>query len=158
MPFHAWSEAMSVGVPLLDEDHKVLIRLISRLHDTVAAGATPARLAEIFDGLIAYYEFHFAREERILEACGYPDLVVHREQHVGFTRHIHELRQRAVVHPNPAIGGDLLDYLKDWLNHHVLIHDMAYKPYVAGNPRVAKVARALGRGLAAGPPASTPTP
>ncbi len=39
MPYYLWTESMSVGIPLLDEDHKALIRLINRLHAGLAAGA-----------------------------------------------------------------------------------------------------------------------
>jgi hemerythrin len=35
MSFYEWSEFMSVGVPLLDSDHKALIQLINQLHDAL---------------------------------------------------------------------------------------------------------------------------
>ncbi len=87
-----WSESMSVGESRLDADHKALIRLINRLHDSLEAGAEFAALGEVFDSLINYINFHFTREEKVMQACGYPHAEAHEEEHAGFTRHIKEVR------------------------------------------------------------------
>ena len=60
-----WSESMSVGESRLDADHKALIRLINRLHESLEAGVEPAALGEVFDSLINYTRFHFTREVAI---------------------------------------------------------------------------------------------
>ena len=147
MAFYEWTESMSAGVPLFDSDHQALIGLINRLHDSLD-GDGPAPLEEIFDMLIAYAELHFAREEKGMEACGYPEVEIHRDQHAGFTDRIYRARERYRGGTDLALTGELLEYLKLWLNHHILIQDMAYKPYAAGNRRVNKVARSFGPGLA----------
>ncbi len=69
LPLHEWPESMSVGVPQLDADHKAIIRLINRLHEGLRSGSEAAALDQIFDNLVAYIEWHFAREEEIMEAC-----------------------------------------------------------------------------------------
>jgi hemerythrin-like metal-binding protein len=147
MAFYEWTETMSVGVDLFDSDHKALIGLINRLHESLE-GDEPAPLGEIFDTLIAYAELHFAREEKGLEACRYPEIEIHRDQHAGFTDRIYRARERYPGGSDPARTGELLDYLKLWLNHHILIQDMAYKPYAAGDREVERVARSFGPGLA----------
>ena len=35
--FYKWNDSMSVGVPLIDNDHRALIHLINRLHESVRA-------------------------------------------------------------------------------------------------------------------------
>ncbi len=147
MAFYEWTETMSVGVELFDSDHKALIGLINRLHDSLDEDE-PAPLDEIFDMLIAYTELHFAREEKGMEACGYPEVEIHRDQHAGFTDRVYRARERYRGGSDPALTGELLEYLKLWLNHHILIQDMAYKPYAAGNRKVQRVARSFGPGLA----------
>ncbi|MCH7930611.1 MAG: hemerythrin family protein [Proteobacteria bacterium] len=148
MTFFEWSEAMSLGEPLLDADHKCLIGLINRLHESLQDGTGSDVLDEIFDGLIAYIEFHFAREEKVIEACGYPGAKAHQEEHAEFTQHIYDLRDRRVRGIGPAITHESLHYLRNWLNHHILIQDMAYKPYLEHNPLGNEVAQAFGPGLA----------
>ena len=65
MPFYEWSESMSVGVPLLDDDNKRIIGIINQLHECLRHGSPADVLNEIFDSLIAYVEFHFSREDRM---------------------------------------------------------------------------------------------
>jgi hemerythrin len=60
---------------------------------------------------------------------------------------MHYTRDRYFRGEEAAIGRELLDYLKDWLNRHILIEDMAYRPYVEGRRQVVQVAEALGPGL-----------
>ena len=144
MPYYQWTESMSVGIPLLDEDHKALIRLINRLHTGLAAGAKFGELEDIFDRLVAYIEFHFTREEKVMEASGYPGAAAHREEHEGFTQAIYEMRDRYAREGDHTMTAELPDYLKNWLNHHILVQDMAYKPYVQNNALANKVAWAFG--------------
>ena len=144
MPYYQWTESMSVGLPLLDEDHKALIRLINRLHAGLAAGVKFGELEDIFDRLVAYIEFHFTREEKVMEAGGYPFAAAHREEHEGFTQAIYEMRDRYAREGDQTMTAELPDYLKNWLNHHILVQDMAYKPYVQNNPLADKVAGAFG--------------
>jgi hemerythrin len=61
--------------------------------------------------------------------------------------HIQGVRKRFRGAADPRMASELLEYLTDWLRHHILIQDMAFKPYVAGKPRAEEVARAAGRSL-----------
>ncbi|MCP5364851.1 MAG: hemerythrin family protein [Hyphomicrobiales bacterium] len=125
----AWSEAMSVGVPELDNDHRCLIRIINLLSNVT--GRYPGRTVEtVLETLLLYSKFHFAREERVLASSRFPAAVFHHGEHEGFTRNIRRLRDRYKGGDSPKVARELLDYLTGWLTHHILIQDMAYKPYV----------------------------
>ena len=125
----AWSEEMSVGVPALDADHRGMICIINSLRDVDEQNA--GRVADMaLDGLIAYCGYHFAREEQVMDRCGFPGLEFHRGEHQGFARYVSDLRERYTGQPEAAIIDELRDYLTRWLRHHILIQDMAYKPYV----------------------------
>ncbi len=147
MPFYQWSDAMSVGVALLDSDHKAIVRLINRLHNAREENEPSAVLDQIFDSLADYVELHFEREEQVMEACGYPALSQHRQEHLRFSDNMRYMQDRYLSAEGDGVGGELLVFLKDWLNHHILIQDMAYKPYAEGNDLAEKVARIFGAGL-----------
>ena len=144
MPFYEWSESMSVGVQLLDDDNKRIIGIINQLHECLQHGSPADVLNETFDGLIAYVEFHFSREEKVIEACGYPYAKIHQEEHVVFTEHIYRLREGQLRGTGPAIDNEHVDYLKNWLNHHILIFDMGFQSYVLDQPVADGVAWAFG--------------
>lgn len=147
MTFYKWSETMSVGVESIDSDHKALIDLINRLHEAALGETRGPSSGEVFDTLIAYTEIHFAREEKVMQACGFPGLAAHQDEHVDFTGRIYEIREKFRSGDQSPITEELLDFLKGWLNAHILIQDMAYKPYADGKPAVAEVAQAFGPGL-----------
>ena len=147
MPFYQWSEAMSVGVPVLDSDHRALIDLINALYDGLEFGDEPAKLDAVFERLVIYVDYHFAREERVMDACGYPGAETHREEHEKFAQDIHYIRDRHIRGHETDVGQDLLNFLKDWLNSHILIQDMHYKKYAAGNQQAMEAAERFGPGL-----------
>ena len=147
MPFFQWSQAMSVGVPAIDSDHRALIDLINSLHEGLEYDDEPAKLDAIFERLVIYVDYHFAREERVMDACGYPGAESHRGEHEKFAQDMHYIRDRYIKGGETYLAQKLLDFLKTWLNHHILVEDMHYKTYAEGNSRAAEVAERFGPGL-----------
>jgi hemerythrin-like metal-binding protein len=124
-----WSDAMSVGVPALDADHRCLVRIISLLQD--AEGDEAQRIVKIvLETLSVYCRYHFAREEQVMAGCGFPAIAFHRGEHERFTSMISKLREQREPCDAYVSAHELLDYLITWLRHHILIQDMAYRPYV----------------------------
>lgn len=130
-----WSAAMTVGVPSLDRDHQTLISLIARI-DAVYAGTSASvdAVEEILAALFDYTLYHFQREERLMEACAYPDLQAHKEEHALLTDEVAGLMQRFRRDPLSVTPGTLRVFLTEWLNHHIMLQDKAYQVYLEGNP------------------------
>lgn len=142
-----WSENMSVGLPTIDSDHKCLIRIIDLLHHIHHEGDSQRMIETVLDTLLVYGRYHFDREERVMAECHFPGRAFHRSEHRGFAKYIDNLHRRFKGKGDPKLARQLLDYLSGWLTHHILIQDMAFKPYVVGNARVEDVARAAGPSL-----------
>lgn len=126
----AWTDAMSVGVPALDTDHRCLVRIIGLLED-VGDESVKHVVENVLESLSTYCRFHFAREERVMEACGFPEIEFHRGEHADFTRYVTGLRNRYGRNNDKALANELLYQLISWLWHHIMIQDMAYKPFVS---------------------------
>jgi len=147
MAFMQWSPEMSVGLPELDEDHRYLIKIINDLSNAVAASGDVKNadvLRQSLRGLQRYAEFHFAREEGVMRACGYEPLGRHQEEHRSFADRMTALSKSFADDESAAaaeINAELLDYLKDWLIHHIMIVDMSYKGLVEDNEKAAEAAR-----------------
>ena len=128
----AWTEAMSVGVPELDEDHKGLIRIINQLSANGGDDADPAVVRQCLVALRRYAEVHFGREERVMSICSFPALAHHQEEHRAFVQMMRDESRRFEDDPKGQMGaitGDLVDYLMRWLTHHIMIEDMAYRSF-----------------------------
>ncbi len=77
----AWSEAISVNNKKIDDQHKHLIELTNNLIDHSNEKADSALISESLDELVKYTRTHFRDEEQLLEACNYPKLNDHKEEH-----------------------------------------------------------------------------
>ena len=146
MPPIQWTTAMSVGLQELDDDHKVLIDVINRLETNTEAGAQPEVARSCLMSLRRYAEFHFAREEKVMTACNFPGIGVQKSEHHDFIERIRDETQRFDADPEASaqvVNQELLDYLKSWLSHHILIEDMAYRPYVERSAAAKQAARSF---------------
>lgn len=143
MSFFAWSESICVGIPLLDDDHEIIIRLNMRLQDCLERQEDLATLAEICERLIAYNEVHFAREDMIMVACAYPDLKSHREDHSEFIQGLYAFMNRYTANPDRIVLREFLAYLREWVEQHVLIEDVRMGTYAARHRRSQEVAEAV---------------
>ena len=125
-----WSQRYELGVPFIDADHRVLVGLLNRVDAAAREGATDAEIGGILAALLDYTRYHFAREERAQAAAAYPDLKEHKAQHRRLTERVRKGYLGFLKAPEDVEVGDLLDFLTDWLLDHILLHDMAIKPYV----------------------------
>ena len=144
MVLMTWTEQMSVGLPELDEDHKTLMGIINRLAENAGEGAESQVLRQCLYALMRYAQYHFGREESVLAACGYAELPDHRKEHDSFTSTIGKLAKsfdEMAENAVPKVNDELLEYLKNWLNHHILVIDMSYRPYVVDQAAAAAAAK-----------------
>lgn len=140
-----WTSAMSVGVARLDRDHQTLLELVNRIATADDSPTTRTRvIPEVLVMLTAYTVFHFKREEQVMAAVGYPELETHQEEHWALTREVNLFQRRFSQNPENIARAEILDFLIGWLNHHILLQDMAYKPYAEGHPEADKAAEAMG--------------
>jgi hemerythrin-like metal-binding protein len=135
---------MSVGVPRLDRDHRVLIGLINRLEGDRSPRPDGEVIGEVLEALIAYTVFHFAREEYVMETCGFAEIEAHREEHKLLTAEVAGLHARFLRDRQNVPHEALLRFLTDWLNHHILLQDLAYRDALGGGLDPERSARAFG--------------
>jgi hemerythrin len=131
-PFH-WTPAMSVGVPELVEDHKGLIRVINLIKENAEGGeGAEAALRQCLRALTRYAEVHFGREEQVMIASLFPGQAHHREEHRAFVERMKEVVAHFESDPKETtafVAQELFHYLTAWLQHHIMLEDMAYRPY-----------------------------
>ena len=130
-----------MGVEALDADHRCLLRIVNLLQGIRTEDTSRRTIQTVLDTLKLYGRMHFRREERVMDAIGFPGNEFHRAEHRGFARYIESLRAGSAKQSRPQLVGTLSDYLTGWLRHHILIQDMAYKPYVNDLEFADKVAR-----------------
>ncbi|MGB0684032.1 MAG: bacteriohemerythrin [Magnetovibrionaceae bacterium] len=128
-----WTPEMSVGCDVLDDDHKLLISCLNDFVEACENDEGVFVIDPIFRVLMHYTEFHFEREEQIIEACGFPELEHHRQVHTDMTEKVHEAREQFMMTPSKMLEDDVKTFLLSWLQEHILEEDMGYREYMRDN-------------------------
>ena len=123
-----WNESLSVGIPSVDEQHKMLVNIFNELNDTLASGGSPEEIRKVFDALKVYTLKHFSYEEKLFSEYGYPDSEEHTSEHQGLVAKIGEL-EKGMEEGNVMIGVDLMDFLSQWITHHIMKSDKAFSAF-----------------------------
>jgi len=131
MPLPQWIETLSVGVPLMDLQHRTMIDMLNRLAGSMES-APNSMIEQGLDDLIEYARFHFDAEERLMLACDYPDFADHQAEHRQLIDDILALRQREGG--TPSARDEIIALLTKWAMRHIIGKDLAYRPYVVGHP------------------------
>lgn len=135
MEMFVWRDEFSVGDETIDRQHRELIRLMNDLYELICQPVQEqgeGQIDYLFGGLAEYIYTHFAYEEKRMADAGYPAnrLAAHREEHNAIVRRIREFHAQVNEGEHEALK-DMLPYLYgDWLIHHILESDMAYRPFL----------------------------
>ncbi len=126
----AWNPTMSVGVEILDDDHKKLIGMLTVLLEDGVASKNRDDLVQLLNDLLEYTSVHFAREEDLMDRQGYPDLDAHKAAHRYFVDEVRKLSREYDESNTMMLRIDLILLLKEWLIEHIQSVDMRYKPFM----------------------------
>lgn len=129
MAFIDWEPSLSVQIASIDEQHKILIHLINRLHDAKAVGHGSDALEDILDQLSTYAVSHFGHEEQLMRQFNYPDFIAHKKTHNEFIAKLGDFKAEFIADHN-ALAGEVFDFLKNWLIRHIKGTDMQYSPHL----------------------------
>jgi hemerythrin len=128
-----WDNRYLVGIPLIDEQHKELIRLTNELYKGCLAGgeAATAYFRTAVKGTVDYVNYHFGVEEKLLQTVKYPELAEHKKQHEEFIKQILE-EVRSFENGKKFVPNLFVRYLKDWILSHIAVMDKKYAAYILG--------------------------
>jgi len=123
-PVIRWTEAMSVGNPVLDRDHRTLIGLVNQMSQP-ANRQDRAVLEFVLDELLDYTVAHFAREEEHMRQIDFSDFDRHVAIHRSLTNQLVSIRRNFIT-GNRDMGTEVADFVADWLRNHILREDRRY--------------------------------
>ncbi|WP_295443258.1 bacteriohemerythrin [uncultured Thiodictyon sp.] len=123
--FFEWSDALSVGVDEIDNQHKVLLGLVNEMHEAIQARHSTSVVGGVLERLADYTQSHFAAEENLMRLLRYPGYAEHKAQHEALMLRVVEFQQK-VDAGKTAIGFELMHFLKVWLTGHIMSSDQRY--------------------------------
>ena len=131
MAFIDWSQQYSVGVRQFDDQHKKLIALVNELHEAMKSGKGKEVLAHVLGELVSYTRTHFKAEEQLMQIHAYPDAAAHRQLHEELTEKAVALK-RDLEAGNSMLTLPVMDFLKTWLQNHIMGTDKKYTAFFNG--------------------------
>ncbi len=129
MAFFVWTEKYSVGIQLVDDQHKRLVEMVDDLYEAMKAGRGNEILGTVFNNLLAYTRLHFAQEENLMRQCGFPGFAEHKQLHEQLTKQVIDLGEQFKAGKS-SLTVHLASFLKDWLVDHIQGTDRKYVPFV----------------------------
>jgi hemerythrin len=115
-----WDDSLSVGVDLIDEQHKMLIRKLRDLSDSFKIGHEQDRILRTLDFMIDYTDFHFTTEERHMAEHDYPGLKEQKKQHEEFKETLYNILEDFKEEgPTTSLAESINTFLLNWLIDHI---------------------------------------
>ncbi len=124
-----WGEHYSVGVPVMDRQHKRLADIVNQLQTDLRAGAELERLALLLSALSQEIQTHFAEEEKLMESIGFPGATDHVQKHLELSRRLADLQERFLAGDKPSVN-EVMVFFRDWFVDHIQKDDRDYGVFI----------------------------
>ena len=133
VPHFNWSNEMSVGNSVIDEQHKRLLSQINNIIDHISGGGLihEKDVIELLNFFVDYAKHHLTYEEEYMTKGGYPEIEDHKKKHAEFFQKYEEIRQRlndGKELPDMLLA-DIETYLGSWWLGHIGREDQKYAKY-----------------------------
>jgi len=129
-----WIDDLSVGIELIDDQHKQLIEHLNNLTRAVEQHQGSFKIPDTLGFLIDYTDFHFSMEERNMEAYGYPDFEAHKAKHDEFKAILADMESEFRDDGPTAILAESIDtLLVSWLLKHIRVLDVELGAFFESN-------------------------
>jgi hemerythrin-like metal-binding protein len=138
-----WAPELEIGIPFVDADHKVLVNLLDQTETCINQNEETTLLGSMLSALAEYVSYHFAREEKLFEGCGYDGADFHIKIHRDLEAEVLLLCRRFEDDPQSVEVGEVHDFLHDWLVEHIVGHDFAFRGACIGNEDAIAAAAAM---------------
>jgi hemerythrin len=126
-----WDESLSLGVELIDNQHKEWIKRLNDVSAAIRPGHGASQIAPALDFLIGYTEFHFATEERCMAEHTYPELDIHKGKHEELRGTLKNLEQDFEEDgATPALATAVDTFLTNWLVRHIREVDLRFGAFL----------------------------
>mgnify|MGYP000012728623 CR=1 FL=1 len=113
------------GIEMIDSEHQQLFNYANEVYELLQQEFIPDKydnIIQILEKLRDYTKKHFADEEAYMEAIQYKKIFTQKVQHQNFINKLDELDFNTLSEQEnqDKIVADILNFLTDWLVHHIL--------------------------------------
>ena len=125
-----WEPKYSVGVAILDEQHRKLFDIVNDLIDEIEMGSN--HLLPVIRDLVEYLSVHFKQESIVMMESNYPGFTKHSREHREFTEKVRGFLQE-YENEDAELGLKMIVFLKEWIFNHTTKRDIEYAQHLQDN-------------------------
>ncbi|SCX81144.1 bacteriohemerythrin [Desulfoluna spongiiphila] len=124
-----WTEAISVNIPEIDEQHQALFAIINDIIKVHEEQGGPGEILMRIGQLMDYSDRHFLTEEKLMIRHKFPRFVEHNKAHMAYMEQVdlfisdYKTNKQGLIH-------DMLEFLTHWWREHVSRSDPAYARHI----------------------------
>jgi hemerythrin len=125
-----WSPTFSVGVQVIDEQHKGLLDLVNDMFNHVSGNDQEEReyFQKVIQQAVQYVKVHFTTEEKIMISTFFPGYAEHKKAHDSFILAVVENAKNFESDKKLTLH-EFTYFLKEWVLTHIAIMDKQYFTY-----------------------------
>ncbi|MCL2139581.1 MAG: bacteriohemerythrin [Treponema sp.] len=125
-----WSATFSVGIKIIDDQHKGLINLVNDLFNHVTGNREEEYLyfKKIIQSAVQYVKVHFKTEEEIMSQANFPGYSEHKKEHDKFIMNILDMVNNYEKGIKLTLS-EFTKFLREWILTHIAIMDKQYFVY-----------------------------
>ncbi|MHB8124933.1 MAG: bacteriohemerythrin [Desulfitobacteriaceae bacterium] len=125
-----WKEEYSIGVELIDEQHKHLFKIGNKIYDLLENYFYKDKydkIVGIINELSEYTRYHFKTEEDYMLQIKYPQYFKQKVEHDDFIQKIEEIDLGDLDENQDKYIRDILTFVFNWILEHILKKDKLIK-------------------------------
>ncbi|MHA2322706.1 MAG: bacteriohemerythrin [Candidatus Thorarchaeota archaeon] len=127
-----WNTSLSVGIYLIDKQHKLLIQRINDLSKAVDMREGVREIQKTLGFMIDYTDFHFSTEEKHMDEQDYPAKDFHKKQHNEFKGMLNTLVEDFEEDgASEVLSTSINRFLGNWLITHIQNVDTAFGKFLS---------------------------
>ena len=116
----------------MDNEHRVLLGMVSDLFVGVQAGRGKDLPGPILHGLISDAKARFANEEHLMSLQKYVNYESHKTEHDALVRQVPDVLAKYRGGASGAFSVEVMNFLQSWLVKHITGTDKAYTTFLNG--------------------------
>lgn len=122
-----WNRDFDTGIAEIDFQHRNLVRMFNKADAGLSDESSVGVWEHVLHEFLGYAIYHFWTEEDLAHQYGYgrekmDEAAEHFEHHRSFAEQINLIRAR-MRSGEKIRKAELIDYLRDWLTHHIVDND-----------------------------------
>ena len=130
MAIYEWCDMLETGIPVVDEQHNAVLRMLNDLHERLDLGKGKEEIGRAMDSLMSYTTNHHETEEKLMQEQGFPELPAHRSEHLALRQNAAFFQECWMKTPDSVCSMELVRLFREWFIYHIKNTDFRYVEFL----------------------------